>query len=94
MEKRNLKKKNLVFLTIGENSCYFNLDTKIPDKLKLNLEAKTWQYDGRDVFKIGNSSCGDCGTIGVYDRHNIRHLRAMVSELTERLSHVSSYSMD
>ena len=52
-------------------------------KLELNLEKGTWKH-GEKQGKIGNSftSYYDSryGLIGIYDRTNIEHLNAMVSD--------------
>lgn len=90
-----MKKQNLVFLVFTENPCYTEIVRKCPKEVKLNLESRTWKFNG-SKYEIGKSRplLGySYGVIGVYDQTNLEHLNSMLNDFKEVVK-VPSYSMD
>lgn len=87
------KVADLVYLRFA-STCYTTVTSKKPDDVELNAKDNTWTYiwqdlgyqrertfrigQGRSYFESGTTMGWKHGTIGVYDRTDVKQLDAMV----------------
>ncbi len=78
---RMFKKRNLVFLVVGQNACYTHVTNRCPEEVEANPAEGTWVFRG-STYLIGKTA-GYLGvrgaTIGVYDKTKLRHLQEIMS---------------
>jgi hypothetical protein len=82
---------NLVYLTFASNTCYVTVAEVKPKDVTLDLENGTWSTTAvergmKSTFEIGAYRTyfddGRYGTIGVFNRTNIKHLNSLAHAAT------------